>query len=149
MESEMTFDRGPAADLWRRTLSQIPTLFGRLAYLASLREPNSGAYRHYGLAQRFSDEDADNTLRHSHEELFAEWLASNLQRQKQDLDEYLAGLDEIPSRVIASWLSLTPYRNMMPASAREVERDLFTSDIRMLLELLRHEHAVALPDPDA
>ncbi len=145
----MSFDRGPAADLWHRTLSQIPTLFGRLAYLSSLREANSGAYRHYGLAQRFSDEEADSVLRASHEELFAEWLNFNLERQKQDLDEYLSGLDEVPSRVIAAWLSLAPYRTMMPVSAREVERDLFVSDLCMLLELLRHEHAVALPDPDA
>ena len=32
----MTFDRSAAADLWRNTLSQIPTTFGRLIYLASL-----------------------------------------------------------------------------------------------------------------
>jgi hypothetical protein len=43
-------ERSATADLFKNTLSRIPTLFGRLAYLASLRDSNSGIYRHYGLA---------------------------------------------------------------------------------------------------
>ena len=52
-KSELKLERGAAADLWRNTLSQIPTLFGRLVYLSSLRDSNSGAYEHYGLAKVF------------------------------------------------------------------------------------------------
>src|SRR4051812_33121708 len=68
----LEFDRGPAADLWRHTLSQIPTIFGRLVYLSSLRDPNTGVYHHYGLAQRFDEESADQTLRESHLKAFSE-----------------------------------------------------------------------------
>ena len=32
-------ERGAAADLWRHTLAQIPSTFGRLVYLAGLRDP--------------------------------------------------------------------------------------------------------------
>jgi hypothetical protein len=59
----MKFDRSAAADLWRNTLSQIPTTFGRLIYLASLRDQNTGAYHHHGLEQLFGPEQAEQTLR--------------------------------------------------------------------------------------
>ena len=36
--------------LWIRDLSQIETLYGRLVYLAGLRNPDSGRYEHYGCA---------------------------------------------------------------------------------------------------
>ena len=45
------FERGAAADVWRHTLSQIPYLYGRLAYLGSLRNANTGRYEHHGLAR--------------------------------------------------------------------------------------------------
>ncbi len=35
---KQVLERGAASDLWRHTLSQIPTVFGRLVYLSSLRE---------------------------------------------------------------------------------------------------------------
>jgi hypothetical protein len=41
----------PAEDVWDRTLAQIATTFGRIAYLASLRNENSGRYEHFGLAR--------------------------------------------------------------------------------------------------
>ena len=71
---ERKFDRGAAADLWRHTLAQIPTVFGRLVYLATLRDANTGVYEHHGLSQIFGEEEADRTLRQSHIEMFNEWL---------------------------------------------------------------------------
>jgi len=44
---------------------------------------------------------------------------------------------------------LTPYRNLVPAGAREVERKLYLVDLETILELLRNEYGVACPDPDA
>ena len=75
----MAFDRSPASDLWRHTLSQIPTTFGRLVFLSTLRDPNTGAYAHYGFAQRVGGETADATLRQSHSQCFSEWLAFSLE----------------------------------------------------------------------
>lgn len=46
----------PAEDLWRRTLSGIPSIYGRLAFLASLRDVNTGRYEHHGLAMIFGAE---------------------------------------------------------------------------------------------
>ena len=145
----MKFDRSAAADLWRNTLSQIPTTFGRLIYLASLRDQNTGAYQHHGLAQLFGAEEADQTLRQSHTQTFSDWLCFNLEQQKQDLEGYLDQLHEDKKTILATWIRLSPYRSYIPATAREVERNLFTTDLETVLELLRYDYAVASPDPDA
>jgi hypothetical protein len=145
----MTFDRSAAADLWRNTLSQIPTTFGRLIYLSSLRDQNTGTYQHHGLAQLFGEGETDQTLRHSHSQTFSEWLCFNLEQQKGDLEGYLEELHEDKKTILATWIRLAPYRNFVPASAREVERNLFTTDLETVLELLRYDYAVASPDQDA
>jgi hypothetical protein len=131
-ESNASLPRGPAPDLWRHTLSQIPSVFGRLVYLCSLRDPNTGVYQHYGLAQAF-----------------AEWLCFPLERQRADLGLYLEGLGDNPRTLLDAWIRLTPYRNLVPAGAREVERKLYLVDLETILELLRNEYGVACPDPDA
>jgi len=147
--SKGSLERGAASDLWRNTLSQIPSVFGRLVYLCSLRDPNSGLYQHYGLAQVFSDEEADRVLRQSHEQTFAEWLCFNLEQQKADLDLYLAGLNGNRRTILDTWIRLTPYRGLIPSVVREVERRHYLSDLETILELLKNEYGVASPDPDA
>ena len=142
-------DRNPASDLWKYTLSQIPTMFGRLHYLASLRDPNSGQYHHYGLAQRFDESIAGTTLRDNHLECFEEWLGFTVEKQKTDIERYLAGLEGDPKEILANWIQLGTLRNCVPVEIREVERTLYLSDLNALLEMLRYEYAVVLPDRDA
>lgn len=147
--SRPALDRGAPADLWRNTLVQIPSVFGRLVYLSSLRDPNTDTYRHFGLAQIFGDQAADEALRTSHQQVFAEWLRFDLERQKADLDLYLVSLDGDRRVIVDTWIRLAPYRNLVPSAAREVERELYVKDLEILLELLRSECGVASPDPDA
>ncbi len=142
-------ERGAPADLWRNTLVQIPSVFGRLVYLSSLRDANTGTYKHFGLAQIFGDQVADEALRASHQQVFAEWLGYGLEQQKADLDLYLAGLDGDRRTIVDTWIRLAPYRNLVPSAVRDVERELYVKDLEILLELLRSECGVASPDPDA
>ncbi len=141
--------KGAAADIWRHTLSQIPSIFGRMVYLSSLRDPNTGKYEHHGLALVFSEEEANRSLRISHNQSFAEWIGFNLERQKADLDLYLSQFYENKVQVLETWLRLTPYRNLVPNSVRGVERRLYLADLEALLELLKSEYGVCGPDPDA
>ena len=145
----MQKDSTAAADLWRNTLAQIPTLFGRLWYLASLRDQNTGTYQHFGLAQRFDSEEANRVLRQSHLKVFEQWLCYSLEQQKNEADEYLQSQEGDPAVIISNWLRLAPYRNCIPVGTREVERKLFMSDLKIVLELLRNEYSVASPDPEA
>jgi hypothetical protein len=148
-KDETTFDRSPASDLWRHTLSQIPTTFGRLVFLSTLRDPNTGVYAHYGFAQRVGEEAADDALRRSHAQCFSEWLAFSLEEQKADLDLYLSGIDSDKKTILDTWIRTKPYRNLIPVSAMEVERRLYHSDLETLLELLTVVHGVVSPDRDA
>jgi len=142
-------DRSAAADLWRHTLSQIPSVFGRLVYLASLRNANTDAYEHHGFAQIFGRELAEQTLRMSHRKAFAEWLCFTLEEQKADLDLYLSALSVDKKTIVEAWLRLAPYRNLVPSTVRQAERELYLSDLETLLTLLKNEYGASAPDPDA
>ncbi|HTR36051.1 MAG TPA: hypothetical protein VMH80_09130 [Bryobacteraceae bacterium] len=143
------YSHAAVSDLWRNTLAQIPSVFGRLVYLSSLRNPNNGRYEHYGLALVFGEDEANRALRKSHRQTFSEWLAFNLEEQKADLDLYISGLEEKKRTVVETWMKLAPYRNLIPASVKGVERKLYITDLTALLELLRNAYDVAAPDPDA
>lgn len=136
-------------DLWTRTLAQIPTTFGRIAYLASLRDPNTGKYQHFGLAQLYTAHEADRALRASHSQAFAKWLNYPLAQQKEDLEEYLLSLEGDRQTVLRTWADLSPYRSLLPSSASPAERQLFVSDLELILELLRSELSPSSPSPAA
>lgn len=142
-------ERGPVADVWRNVLSKIPSVFGQLVYLASLRDENAGRYEHHGLALNFGADEAHRALRTSHAQVFEQWLSYSLEDQKADLDLYLTDLQQPRKTVIETWLKLSPYRNLVPATIRKVERDLYVEDLHALLSLLRNEYGVADPDRDA
>jgi hypothetical protein len=78
-------------------------------------------------------EITDRTLCHSHHQVFSVWLGFTLAQQKEDLDEYM-----VASRAP---LDLVPYRDIVPATAHQVERQLYLADLETLLELLRFERA--------
>ena len=146
----MLSNRGAAAvDSWQRTLSGVPTVFGRIAYLSSLRNVNTGTYEHIGLAQRVGEQTAHSILHNSHAAVFQEWLCFELERQKQEIEEYFSGLDDDIREVLASWLKLEPCRNWVPEDSRDVERTLFYTDLGVILELMRAEYGVASRDPDS
>jgi hypothetical protein len=131
--------RGPAAELWRKTLLRIPTHFGRLNFMASLRDPLTTRYAHPPLSQIVGSEVTDRTLCHSHHEIFSQWLGFTLSEQKADLDEYLTASH--------GRLDLAAYRNIAPSTAHQVERQLYLTDLETLLELLRFERGYASPAP--
>lgn len=133
---------------WRRTLGGIATVPGRLAYLASLRDQNTGAYIHFGLSQKVGESEADRVLRQSHAEVFHRWLCMGIEPQKAEIRDYFSSLGGDPREIIANWLRLEPYRHWLPAESREAERSLFNADLANVSELIRLEFDVASPDRD-
>jgi hypothetical protein len=122
----------------RGTLDRIPTVLGRLAYIAGLRDPASNSYSHPSLSQALGDEEADRTLRHMHYKVFAEWLALGLEDQKSDLSRFLAAEGLAPGE-------LRP-RDLIPPQACEVESQLYLTDFEVLLRLLSSEYRAASPE---
>jgi hypothetical protein len=123
-------------------LDAIPTLFGRLVYLASLRDSTSGYYCETSLVPVLGTEGVDRAIRHSHHQVFSQWLSYSLAEQKEDLDDFLRTLGHIPGQPI-NWSAAIPYRTLIPPAARDVEKQLYLADLETLMELLTAEHARA------
>jgi hypothetical protein len=132
-------ERSALADLCKHTLSRIPTTSGRLVYLATLRDVNSGTYRHHGLITAFGRDEAVRALRQSHQATFQSWLQLSLAEKNDDLRQYLASLDDSSDDVAEYWLQSQVYRSYVPASALEAETELFCRDLEVLLELFKSE----------
>ncbi len=141
--------RNAASDLWRNTLSQIPSVFGRLMFLSSLRNLNSGRYEHHGLALVFGSYEASKALKKSHREAFAEWLSYDIEEQKADLDLYLSDQIDHKRTILKTWEKLEPYRNILPSSVKDVERKLYLADLRAILNLLKNASGAGDPDPES
>ena len=109
--------------------------------MASLRNPVTGRYNHEDLARLLSPEETDRTLCNSHHQVFSEWLKFSLSEQKADLDDYLCTMGGVRAAYA--------YRNMVPPTARDVERQLYLTDLETLLELLRYGHDDACASPEA
>lgn len=132
-------ERTALADLWKHTLSRIPTISGRLVYLASLRDPASGTYRHHGLITSFGRDEAVRALRESHEKEFQAWLTLSLKEKDGDLRQYFLSLEPAPEQVADHWLQSGIYRSYTPAAALPVEIELFCKDLETLLGFVRHD----------
>ena len=141
--------RNAASDLWRNTLSQIPSVFGRLMFLSSLRNLHSGRYEHHGLALVFGSYEASKALKKSHREAFAEWLSYDIEEQKADLDLYLSEQLDHKRTILKTWEKLEPYRNILPSSVKDVERKLYLADLRAILNLLKNASGAGDPDPES
>lgn len=57
-----------AENFKQRTLSAVPTLLERLAYICSL-QTTDGQYRHWGLTRTFGSRPAQEAIRSAHSEL--------------------------------------------------------------------------------
>jgi hypothetical protein len=132
-------ERNALADLWKHTLSQVPSIYGRLVYLASLRDANSGIYRHHGLSAAFGREESLNALRKSHEDSFGEWLTLPLPSKSADLVTYFQDVDENPRQVVAYLARATPYLSQLPDSASPAQRRQFKMEMEILLELINND----------
>ena len=109
--------------------------------MASLRDGSTGKYCHDALLRLLGPEDTDRALCNSHHQVFSEWLGFSLAEQKADLDEYMSATG-------TPWHALN-YRNLVPPTAHEVERQLYLTDLETLLELLKHGHGGAFSIPIA
>jgi hypothetical protein len=124
-------------DLVYRSLSRIPCELGRLIYLASTREYNTGNYYHEGLADRFGIEAAQKAMEIAHRQAFYKVSACSLEELVEELAKYLASTKEEPQECLRAWQKLEPYRVAVPADVNSTVARLFTSNLRLALAILR------------
>lgn len=126
-------------DFTLTTLAEIPGEFGRLTYMASLRDLSTGRYEHAGLAALYPEEAMQQALQLCHEQIFERVLETPLERQETDLKGCLERMPGGLCPALAHWQRMEAYRVLMPERAPEYLKELFCSNLRALLEILQAE----------
>jgi hypothetical protein len=122
-------------------LAGIATRMGRLVRVAKLRDVSIGRYQHAKLEAEFSAPAVHQALLYCHEELFEQVLESALEQQEWDVRMYLASL-EVPAKEIANrWMELEYFRMLVPFGTPSYLRDLFISNMRVILGLIAADDA--------
>jgi len=111
-----------------------------MVLLSKLRN-TSGIYSHPELADSVGSGECDRALGHCHHQVFNHWIGFTLAEQKADLEAYLNSSRRT--------VDLEFCRGLVPASAHEVERLLYLTDLETLLELLRLERGGAFGRPES
>jgi hypothetical protein len=143
MITQLQQNRRIIQDFTLTTLAGIPGEFGRLTYMASLRDLSSGRYEHAGLAALYPDEPIQQALTMCHEQIFERVLETPLARQEEDLKECLARMPGGLSSALTHWRRLEAYRVLLPERVPDYLKELFCSNLRALLEVLQEECSTA------
>ncbi|MHB8502869.1 MAG: hypothetical protein ACYDCG_06165 [Candidatus Acidiferrales bacterium] len=145
MITQLQQNRRIIQDFTLTTLAGIPGEFGRLTYMASLRDLSSGRYEHAGLAALYPDEAMQQALQLCHEQIFERVLEAPLARQEADLRECLERMPGELRVTLAHWRRMEAYRVLMPERAPSYLKELFCSNLRALLEILQEQCSTAHP----
>jgi hypothetical protein len=120
-------------DFSSQTLAAISSDFGRLYYVSSLKDSNSGRYEHDGLMTLYPENAVQAGLSHCHEELFSRILETSLRDQERDLHKCLGSAGDRYWEVIESWRENRSFQNMCPEGLPDYLNDLFCSNMGALL----------------
>jgi len=123
-------------DFTERTLRGFTSDYARLLYVGSLRDLAGGRYHHDGLAAVYPQSAVQEALLHCHEELFARLLERPLEEQEDDLRKCLESLDGEFLEIVRRWQDLEPFRVLVPLDVPGYLRELFYSNLRVLLAAL-------------
>jgi hypothetical protein len=118
--------------LLEQMIEEVPTVFGRLAYLAALYDPHTGAYRHPILNQLLPAGNVDRLLRMAHWRVFGRWVEFTLRQQQGDLTRYL-GYGSLGPELLRQLRDRDAFRTLPPLDAAAHERALFSHDLAALL----------------
>ena len=119
----------------RSALSTISSRLERLIFVASLRDLATEADRRIP-ALKFYRAEVGHVLDVEHRAIFEAWLCLNLQQQMLDLKHYLSNQEAPTGAVLDQWTHQKPYRQLIPSSAIQAQRDLFLSDMEAILRIL-------------
>jgi hypothetical protein len=127
--------RAVIEDFSSRSLAAISSDYGRLYYVNSLKNADSGRYEHDGLASLYPENAVQSGISHCHEELFSRILETPLQEQERDLRTCLDSAGEQFWDVIESWRETRYFREMCPEDLPDYLQKLFCSNMSALLAI--------------
>ena len=132
-------------DFTSRTLAAIPTEFGRLYYVSSLKNSVNGRYQHDGLGDVYSADSIQEALEQCHEELFSRILETSLDEQAVDLRKCLDSAGDRFWTIVETWRLDQSFRIMCPEDMPDYLRDLFCSNLRVLLAIFASHRVTSGP----
>jgi hypothetical protein len=127
--------RAVIEDFSSQTLAAISSDFGRLYYVSSLKDSNSGRYEHDGLMSLYPENAVQAGLSHCHEELFSRILETPLTEQERDLRDCLGSAGDKYWDVVENWRETRHFREMCPEGLPDYLQDLFCSNMGALLAI--------------
>jgi len=127
--------RAVIEDFTSRTLAVINSDFGRLYYVCSLKDPDTGRYEHDGLKQIYSEGSVQQALTQCHEELFSRILECPLENQERDLRNCFECAGRNSRAVAEAWREKDFIRNLCPIGLPNYLNELFCSNMTAILSL--------------
>jgi hypothetical protein len=118
--------------LLEQMIDEIPTVFGRLTYLASLFDGERETYRHPILGQLMEAPGVDRMLRTAHRRVFLRWLEFSLRQQTGDITRYL-GFGSLGHALLRQLRDRDAFRMLPPPGTASHERVLFSSDLAVII----------------
>ena len=118
-------------------LDSFPNDLTRMLYLASLRDCNSGRYRHPTLSERIGTEMANQGLRACHVQVFRRLLALPISGYVSQLEQYIQYIRTEKTTVLRIWQALQAYRATTPVLRSPLYRELFCLNMESALMVLK------------
>ena len=149
MPEETFLENFGPLDFVNLAVSAIPSTFVKLAFLAGLKDGNDDRYRDPLAGLVYGEEKIEAALQGKHREIFSGWLGLSLAAQMAEVAEYLAAQDEDHNALLSIWLHDEVYESLIPSDLSGAERNLFTSDLKAILQLLQVRLGPARGNRDA
>jgi hypothetical protein len=121
-----------------QTVQSAESGFERLVFLGSLRDAYTGQYLHQGWPQIGAADEIHGLLRKFHQAVFEAVLHLPLAELAKELRLHFHSLSYPERQTAFLWLEIEPFRDLIPQGCSTLLRELFVSQIRTALEVLRH-----------
>ena len=135
-EDYNTDSQNVCAEFVRSALATISSLFERLIFVASLKDPITGDFKERILALKFGRAEVDRVLSVEHRAIFEDWLCLNLEQQALELDRHVSNQEAPPGAALGEWTNETSYQPLIPPGVMQAQRDLFVRDMETIVHSL-------------